>query len=202
MIPDYRLYPEVRFPTFLRDSAQAVAWVSRHLANESAPASKVVLVGHSAGAHIAALLALDERYLGESGLSTNEIGAVIGLAGPYAFDPLGYRSTKPIFQTAENPSLVRPVTFARPGAPPMLLLHGEDDRTVLPRNSEELARLLSEKGSSATYQTLEGIGHIEILLALAAPFQHLAPVADLTIAFIDEQTDRRLARRASHHRYP
>ena len=58
MVPDYRKYPEVRFPGFVEDGASAVAWARREAARFGGDPSKLWVMGHSAGAHIAALLAL------------------------------------------------------------------------------------------------------------------------------------------------
>jgi acetyl esterase/lipase len=186
VVPDYRLYPEVRFPDFIQDGAAAIAWVADNLDRPTGGNSRIVLIGHSAGAHIAALLALDEHYLTRDGVSPDVIQGVVGLAGPYAFDPLRYRSTKPIFENAEDPDTARPVTFVRAGAPPTLLLHGLEDRTVWPLNSEDLAARLAEAGNQVSYLPLEGTGHVEILLALAQPFTYLAPVRASIVSFIEE----------------
>lgn len=186
VIPDYRLYPEVRFPGFVQDGAAAVAWVSDNLDRPAGSNSGIVLIGHSAGAHIAALLALDEHYLRRAGASPDVLEGVVGLAGPYAFDPLRYRSTKPIFESAEDPDTARPVTFVRAGPPPTLLLHGLEDRTVWPLHSEDLAARLAEAGNQVSYLPLEGAVHVEILLALAQPFAYLAPVHESIVDFIDE----------------
>jgi acetyl esterase/lipase len=94
VIPDYRLYPDVRFPVFVEDGAASVAWVKENIA---ASANGIVLVGHSAGAHLAALLALDTRYLSREGISERTISGMIGLAGPYAFEPENFRRFRGIF---------------------------------------------------------------------------------------------------------
>lgn len=77
--------------------------------------------------------------------------------------------------------------------PPTLLLHGSEDRTVLPWKSEQLARRLAAADNRVVYRPLAGIGHIEILLALAEPFQHLAPVIEAVDSFIRD-TDRSATR--------
>ncbi len=172
VIPDYRLYPEVRFPEFVEDGAASVAWIKQNI-----PQSKngVVLIGHSAGAHLAALLALDGRYLRDKGVSQNSIVGMIGMAGPYAFEPEQYRRFRPIFATAEPAEISRPLSHARGDAPPLLLLHGTDDRVVLPLHSQLLQeRVNSEDGRVRRFE-LEGVDHFGIVLALSEPFAHLAP---------------------------
>ncbi len=68
----------------------------------------------------------------------------------------------------------QPVTYARAGAPPALLIHGADDRTVRPRNSVSLSDALEAAGSTAEVRLYDGIDHIEIIAALAAPLRWLA----------------------------
>ena len=193
VVPDYRLYPEVRFPSFVEDAALAVAWVHREIAAYGGDPERIVVSGHSAGAHIAALLALDKTYLGDAGVPRGTIAGLVGLAGPYVFDPLRYRSIRPIFETAEDPNAARPVTFARANAPPALLIHGTGDSTVGPRNSEELKRRLTELGARARYVPLVDVGHSGILLSLSKPFRDRAPVVEEIMAFIDrlDRTPRR-----------
>ena len=169
VVPDYRLYPEVRFPDFVSDAAKAVAWVQRELVGEGEP-PRIVLVGHSAGAHTAALLALDRRFLVAEGLSSSILKGWVGLAGPYAFNPLKTRSVRPVFELiAGDIDQGRPIAFARPGAPPALLLHGTSDTTVYPLNSERLEAALRLAGSSVIYKPLENVGHIAIVVSIAQP---------------------------------
>ena len=186
VIPDYRLFPEVRFPSFVEDAAAALRWARDNAARHGGDPERIVLVGHSAGAHSAALLALDPRYTEAAGLTPNPIKAVVGLAGPYAFDPLQYDWTRSVFEGAAHPEDPRPVTKVLPGAPPMLLQHGGLDQTVWPVNSEQLARRLGEVGTHARLITYPKLGHITIALLLAAPFQRMGPVLTDMLAFLEE----------------
>jgi acetyl esterase/lipase len=185
VVADYRLYPDVRFPAFVGDGAAAVAWVRANIAGYGGNPRKVFLMGHSAGAHIAALLALDERYLAAVGESPKDLSGVIGVAGPYAFDPLQYRTIRPIFAGLTDPDQARPIAFADGAAPPMLLLHGEDDRTVYPANSLALAHRLKQAGNGATVIAYPDLGHIAILLAFARPFRSDDGVLADAARFID-----------------
>lgn len=186
VIPDYRLYPEVRFPGFVEDGASSVAWVGQHLEQAG---NGIILVGHSAGAHLAALLALDERYLSQAGMSQSSISGMIGLAGPYAFEPENFRRFRPIFATAQPAEISRPVTHARGDAPPLLLLHGADDRVVLPLHSQLLQERVDRENGIVTRLELEGVNHFDIVLGLSEPFSHLAPdLLPNVEQFIREQT--------------
>ncbi|MDA0341939.1 MAG: alpha/beta hydrolase [Proteobacteria bacterium] len=184
VIPDYRLYPQARFPDFVRDIAAALAWIQREMVGKGKP-PRIVLVGHSAGAHTAALLALDRRYLEAEGLSPDIIKGWVGLAGPYAFDPIKTKSTTAVFATVrDDVRQAQPLTFARGDAPPALLLHGSSDGTVYPWNSEMLEQAIKAKGGRVSYQPLDNIGHIAIVVSIAKPGLGGAPVLKEIATFI------------------
>ncbi|THB72724.1 MAG: alpha/beta hydrolase [Desulfobulbaceae bacterium] len=166
-IPDYRLYPEVVFPTFVEDGAQAVTWLSKNIEQAT---NGVVVMGHSAGAHIAALISLDQGYLEAQGQSISVVRGLIGLAGPYGFDPRKYRSTRPIFPETLPVEQAQPVNFACPSQAPILLLHGADDSVVITENSRVLSQRVSECGGDVNYFELDDIGHFAIVLGLADAF--------------------------------
>jgi len=187
-VPDYRLYPEVRFPTFVADGARVVRWLRAHARDYGGDPERIILMGHSAGAHIAALLAYDESYLAREAVPASALSGFVGLAGPYAFDPLAYRSTRAIFEGLTDPDQARPIAFvdgavAQPG-PPALLLHGADDRTVLPQNSREMAAAIEDSGGRATFREYPDTCHIGIVLSLAAPFRGRDAVYQDTMAFL------------------
>jgi len=167
VIPDYRLYPEVKFPAFIDDGAKVIAWVRNNLAQAR---NGVVVMGHSAGAHTAALLALDQTYLERQNLPKNIIRGMIGLAGPYGFNPLKYRSTRPIFADTKPIDMARPVTFACTAGSPLLLLHGNNDTVVVPDNSRKLKQQVERCGGSVEYLELPETGHYTIITGLSESF--------------------------------
>jgi dipeptidyl aminopeptidase/acylaminoacyl peptidase len=167
VIPDYRLYPEVTFPAFVEDGAKVLAWVSEYVEQAR---NGVVVMGHSAGAHTAALLALDHSYLEATGQSFSIISGMIGLAGPYGFNPMEYRSIRPIFAEVEVIETAMPVTFACSAKIPLLLFHGLEDGVVFPENSRELKRRAHECAGNVEYIELDDIGHYSILLGLSDSF--------------------------------
>lgn len=189
VIPDYRVYPEVEFPAFVRDAANALRWTRDHIAAYGGDPRRIFIAGHSAGAHIAALLALDPRYLRDVGLRRDAICGLIGLAGPYAFDPLGTPSVKPVFVHLKNPDDARPVSFADSNSPPALLLHGLDDTTVRPENSRLLAKALRRAGTPATLDLLPDTGHAGLLLALSRPFDYWPEVHKAIADFVRKRGD-------------
>jgi acetyl esterase/lipase len=184
-VPDYRLVPEVRFPAFLEDAAAAVRWVRANAARLGGDPDRIVLVGHSAGAYNAAMLALDERWLGAD---RQAVRGLVGLGGPYDFLPLDIPVTIAAFGQERDLERTQPITFASAGDPPTLLLHGALDTTAYPRNSERLANLLRAAGVDARVKLYPKVGHVGIVTALARPFRGRAPVLRDVVAFAREVT--------------
>jgi acetyl esterase/lipase len=188
VIPDYRKYPEVVFPAFVEDAAAAVAWVHRHIAEYGGDPGRIFVAGHSAGAHIAALLALDPTYLQAQAMSPMDLRGMIGLAGPYDFLPLQTARLKAVFPGEHLQYLAQPVNVLQPPNPPVLLLVGRKDETVLPRNSESLAQHIQKTGGRVELRYFENEGHIGMALRLARPFQGDGRVVQAIGEFIDRET--------------
>ncbi|SDV51509.1 alpha/beta hydrolase fold [Chitinasiproducens palmae] len=190
MVPDYRLYPEVRYPTFLQDAAQAVRFARDHAADYGGDPTRLVLVGHSAGAYIAAMLALDSRWLAAEGLRPERaLRAVVGIAGPYDFLPLTDPVLQEIFATPQGLPSTQPITHVGEATPPMLLLAGAADHTVDPGNTERLAARIHEHGGPVQAAVYPGnVSHLSIIGAFAPPLRFLAPSQRDTFSFIDAQT--------------
>lgn len=186
VVPDYRLYPEVQFPAFLDDNARAVAWAAGHAAELGADGRRVFVVGHSAGAYNAAMLALDPRYLAAAGFDRARLSGVVGLAGAYDFLPITGEDIKPVFATVDDGPLSQPVTYVDGRNPPLLLLAGTADTTVNPRNTSSLAARVRAAGGVARDGFYRGLGHIGIVTAFAPLFQGRAPVLRDVSAFIAE----------------
>ncbi|MBO0662065.1 alpha/beta hydrolase [Jiella sp. MQZ9-1] len=162
-IPNYRLYPDVRFPGFVDDAAKAVATVN-HIAAEGwdgLPKGRhpLFVMGHSAGAEIAGLLATDGRWLQKAGLSIHRLAGFIGLSGPYDFLPLKEERYKQIFPKALRAES-QPINFVNGDEPPTLLITGADDVTVDPKNSRSLAAKLKRVGVPVTLTIYPGLGHV------------------------------------------
>ncbi len=186
-VPDYRLYPEARFPDFVVDAALALKWVTDHIEDYGGDARRLHLMGHSAGAHIGALLCLDREHLGAVDLAPGRIKTFTGIAGPYSFNPLKYDSTRPLFAHLEDVNVARPIKHAHGDAPPMLLLHSVPDKTVLIKDSQHLHAAINDAGGRARHIAYPRIGHIGIILAIAAPVRFLAPTFRDSLAFMRAQ---------------
>lgn len=183
VVVDHRLYPEVVFPAFVADAAQAVAWVHSNIASFGGDPDRIFLMGHSSGAHIAALLATDRSYLRDAGVPAARVRGLIGLAGPYAIDPFRYRTTRAIFAGLATPAPMQPLSFVDGREPPMLLVHGSRDETVYPANSHALAAAVRAAGGEADVVAVD-VGHIELVLTLARPLKSRTGTLDRIAAFI------------------
>lgn len=187
VLPDYRLHPQVRFPVFLEDSAKAVRWAVDHAPAYGGDPSRIVLLGHSAGAYNAVMLGLDRGYLTAAGVDPARIKAVVGIAGPYEFLPLEGHMEH-VFGSAADPQVTQPGRFARADAPPMLLITGDADQEVNPGDTTALTKTLRAAGAPAQERHYPQVGHNEIMAAISRPFRGRASVLDDITAFMDQET--------------
>ena len=185
VIADYRLYPQVRYPLFLQDGAQAVAWAYQHSAEYGGDPRKLYVMGHSSGAYNAAMLALDPQWLAGVGLSPSVFKGWIGLAGPYDFLPIENRDVRPVFFYPDSPPDSQPINHVSQSAPPSLLIASVDDNLVNPkRNTGGLANKLRAAGVPVEAFYFTKTGHATLVASMARPLRWLAPVLDRVTAFI------------------
>jgi acetyl esterase/lipase len=184
VIADYRKYPEVKFPDFVEDAATSIAWTHSHIARHGGDPAQIFVAGHSAGAHLASLVTLDRQWLGREGLDANVIKGMIGLAGPYDFYPFTNVDAENALGSWSRPEETQAIHFVRDDAPPLLLLHGDADTKVRPRNSKVLAEAITGLGGKAGTHYYPGIDHSDIIMAVARPFRNKAPVANDIVEFM------------------
>ncbi|SDU14914.1 alpha/beta hydrolase [Pseudomonas yamanorum] len=185
VIADYRLYPQVRYPLFLQDGAQAVAWAHQHSADYGGDPRKLYVMGHSSGAYNAAMLALDPQWLAGVGLSPSVFKGWIGLAGPYDFLPIENREVRPVFFFPDSPPDSQPINHVSHDAPPSLLIASVDDNLVNPtRNTGGLANKLRAAGVPVEAFYFTKTSHATLVASISRPLRWLAPVLDRVTAFI------------------
>jgi acetyl esterase/lipase len=185
VIADYRLYPQVRYPEFLEDAAQAVQWTYAHIDSYGGNPEQLFLMGHSAGAYNAAMLALDERWLAEHRLSPSILCGWIGLAGPYNFLPIDNERTKPVFFHPNTPSTSQPINHVDSTSPPALLIAALDDSVVDPiQNTKSMAAKLRKKGVPVESAYFSGIGHSTLIATLVKPLSYFWPTLDMMENFV------------------
>jgi len=176
IVPDYRTYPEVVFPGFIEDAALAVRWARDHAQAYGGDTGRLILMGHSAGAQIVALLATDPRYFSERGMTQNEIAGVVGLAGPYDFLPLESDVLRKIFPEPVREAS-QPIHFVTGREPPMWLGVGDSDSVVDPGNTERFAQRLRAAGDDVEVRHYK-LGHVLLVGALGNPVRQFSPVLD------------------------
>lgn len=184
VLPNYRHYPSVKLPGFMEDAARASRWASENAAEFGADAGRLYLMGHSAGAHMAALVTLDPRYFAAGRQAPPRIAGVIGLSGPYDFLPLLEPDVQDMFGPEASYPDSQPINFVREDAPPMLLVHGLKDETVWPKNSRNLATALYSRGVSVTLKLYSNVLHADTVAALSLPARGRAPTLADIAAFV------------------
>jgi len=193
MLADYRLHPQVRYPEFVRDSALAVAHALAHAAQWQADPTRVFVMGHSAGAYNAAMVALDARWLAAAGRQPAELAGWIGLAGPYDFLPITTPEVQQAFHHPDVPADSQPIRHVGAAAPvPALLVVGERDQRIDPRrNSRGLALALRQAGIPVQLHEHPRLDHEATVAVLAWPLRGLAPVLDEVATFVQASRSTR-----------
>lgn len=184
VIPNYRLYPAVKFPTFVEDSAKAVRWAHDNAERYGGDVGRLFVMGHSSGAYNAAMLATDESYLKAVGGSRKWLSGMIGLAGPYDFLPFTDPDIIDMFGPPERYAETQPINHVDGQNPPLLLLHGEDDTSVWPKNSKNFAAKVSAAGGSVETVLYPKMSHSWIVATLSQPLQGQSDVMAHTADFV------------------
>ena len=183
VLPDYRLYPQVTFPVFDEDGARAVAWVEQHVQAFGGDPQRIVLMGHSAGAHTAAFLAFNHAFLERFGANTTDILGLIGLSGPYALVP-DSDALRAAFAAPFSENDWQPIRFVDSRAPPTLLLHGLSDREVLPQETLELRDALVRENVRVEMHLFPHRGHPDTVAPFALLARWRTPVVKEVAAFV------------------
>ena len=191
VLADYRLYPQVRYPAFVEDSAGAVAWTFKNIQRFGGDQKKVFVMGHSAGAYNAAMVALDARWLVAQGASPTALRGWIGLAGPYDFLPIKNLDVRPVFFYPDSPPQSQPVRHVTSTAPPALLVASHADELVnATRNTGGLAASLRAANVAVEEVYFDSTSHASLIGAFAWPLRGLAPVLDKVVEFVDSDGGR------------
>lgn len=177
LVPNYRLYPDVIYPEFVNDAAKAVAHASKTYDRP------VVLVGHSAGAHISSLLALDPQYLSDAGVDRcKALAGWVGLAGPYDFEVLDppFLSIFP----EESRKKMLPINHADNALHPAMVAIGKTDETVSPAQTERMAKALRAAGVPVAEDYYEDVSHTGIVANMSKLFENKSPAHGNVMKFI------------------
>jgi len=166
---NYRLSPRVRHPEHARDVAAAVAWTRRHVRAHGGDPHRMYLMGHSAGAHLAALLATDPAHLRPWGLAPAHLRGVVALSGIYRIHfnvhvyGLGH-----VFRGSDKRS-ASPLCHVRPGGPPFLILYAERETWTLAGQARQLHRRLRASHCRSELLEVAGADHRSIIHSIVDP---------------------------------
>jgi acetyl esterase/lipase len=192
VLPDYRLYPQVSFPAFDEDGARAVAWVEQHVQEFGGDPHHIVLMGHSAGGHTAAFLAFNHEFLRKFGADPNSIAGLVGLSGTYVLVP-ETDTEKATFPLPYTEADWQPIRFVDAHSPPTLLLHGTDDKEVLPQEAIELRDKMLQEHLQVELHLYPHRGHGDTVASFAPVARWRTPAVKDTITFIKSVTSGQVA---------
>jgi len=184
VIPDYRVYPEVKFPAFVDDSAEAIGWALRNAARFGGDPKRLHVGGHSAGAYNAAMVAFSPDRARAAGFDPEQLAGFIGLAGPYDFLPLTGRTTRAIFGFPDTSPDTQPINFVSASSPRSLLLYATHDTVVGPHNTENLAARLRAAGVEVRVVPYQQLGHRTLIASFARPLSWLGATTDEVVRFV------------------
>lgn len=191
VVADYRLYPQVRYPTFLEDCALAVAWTMKEVPAYQGDPKRLFVMGHSSGAYNAAMVALDTRLLARSGMTPASLRGWIGLAGPYDFIPIENRAVRPVFFFPDTTADSQPINHVTASSPPALLIASNKDDLVNPvRNTGGMAKKLRVNGVAVKEVYFDNTSHASLVATLSRPFRGLAMTLDLVEQFVKSDGGR------------
>ncbi|WP_265569877.1 alpha/beta hydrolase [Sphingomicrobium nitratireducens] len=187
VLPDYRLAPSAKFPDFIEDGALAVKWLIDHAEEYGGDPARIAVAGHSAGGHLAAMLTLNRRYLGELGLDPGVVGAAVLMSAPTHFLPFKDPRAIAAFGHWPEPLETQPIRFARGDAPPILIQTGTADITVRARNSQQLAHAIEKEGGDVTLKLYRGAVHSDPVKSFSPLFRTKYPFVEDMIAFLKDK---------------
>ena len=182
VVPDYRLYPQVKYPAFLQDTAAAVAEVA-----ERYPDQPQILIGHSAGAYNVVLTSVDHSYLSAENVDACQvIAGTIGLAGPYGDPQLKKEPLITIFPDRHG-GQDAPINHIDGPKPPLFLAIGSDDSTVATQHGIALAKRIDARDGKVINAVYPGLSHTGIIKVLSRYFDGNSQLKTDMLDFIEAQ---------------
>jgi acetyl esterase/lipase len=172
VIPNYTLHPDAGYEQMATELAAALRWTLEEIQNYGGDPQRVILAGHSAGGHLSGLVLMDPRFLGAYGHSSDEICGWIGLSGVYdvraEYDYWANKGPEPkvileVMGGEQHFTQASPITHIRADLPPILLIHGDEDRTVPVEIAMNLQEALESAGAQSQLNLYRNAGHSDFL---------------------------------------
>lgn len=188
---NYRLSPAVSHPAHVEDAAASFAWVKRHVAEYGGDPNNIFLVGHSAGAYLAALLVTDERYLRAHGLSARDVRAVAPISAFFWVEKEGVAPDRPKSVWGTDPNVwvdASPAHHLRAGMPPTLIVYADGDEPWRRQQNADMAAAMRAAGSPLVdLVEIPNRTHMSIWRKIGEDGD---PTADRVIAFVKSESTR------------
>jgi len=186
VVIDYRLAPKQRYPAFVQDTADAIAWTYRNISQYGGNPQQLFVMGHSAGAFNAITAVNDQRFWRTTGVPDQAVLGVIGLAGPYAYDFRDY-STRKVFPVGAHPDQIMPDRHPRPNAPAHYLLTAQRDRVVYDFNTQRMQAALQSVGVPVQVGVVPRVGHASMIVAMATPTEFLGSTRQMVLDYLNRR---------------
>jgi acetyl esterase/lipase len=194
----HRLAPRHPFPAQVEDVAAAFAWVKKHIEARGGDPRRVILMGHSSGAHLSLLLATDPRYLARHNLSPADVCGVVGLSTPVDLEPhddqkgfgnvlMAGRGADVFGRDAAVMRAASPLRHVSKDLPPTLLVVGDKDFPMLERDARAFAEEARGVGREVTTFVGKGCDHVGVVRSL---LEDRSPVRELVLTFLKKAGDR------------
>ena len=166
VVASYRLSPQVSHPAHIQDVAAAFAWVKRSIRQHGGDSDRIIVIGHSAGAYLAALMATDSRYLAAHKLSPSDIRGVVPVSGFFWVDKPGVAPDRPkeVWGPEQRVWMeASPARYLRADLPPVLLIYTDGDEEWRKKQNDDMAAALRAAGhKDVTVRQVKGRTHMSV----------------------------------------
>jgi acetyl esterase/lipase len=188
----HRLGPKDKFPAQAEDVAAGFAWVKKNIETKGGDPKRVVLMGHSSGAHLSLLIAADPKYLAKHKLSSADIAGVVGLSTPVDLEPRedkkGFGNTLMAGKGAEvfsrDTALMKaasPIQHVSKDLPLTLLVVGEKDFPMLEKDARTFAEKSKGVDRGVTTFVGKGCDHMGVVRSL---LEDRSPIQEQVLDFL------------------
>jgi acetyl esterase/lipase len=190
----HRLAPKDKFPAQAGDVAAAFTWVKKNIGAKGGDPKRVVLMGHSSGAHLSLLVATDPKYLSRHKLSAADIAGVVGLSTPVDLEPrkdkkgfgdalMAGRGADVFSRDAAVMKAASPIRHVSKDLPPTLLVVGQNDFPMLAGDARRFADEAKGVGRTVTTFVAKGCNHMGVVRSLV---DDRSAVRDQVLAFLKQ----------------